>query len=72
MGAGGKVYDRIDEELDRMVEENVRLQDEERKYMTAVKKLQAKKQNLFGSSKVKKLTKTLESDDMRQSNTIMT
>lgn len=53
---------KIEEELDHMIEENFVLQEEERKLMEGVRKLQKKKQqNLAGASaKVKKLTKTLE------------
>ncbi len=53
-------YARIEDELDHMIDENFNLQEEERKLMTAVKKLQKKKQESIAgaSAKVKKLTKT--------------
>lgn len=58
---GVKAYARVDEEIDQLIDENFALQEEERKLMAAVKKLQHKKQAglSFASSKVKKLTKTL-------------
>lgn len=51
----------IDAQLDAMIEENFNLQEEERALLTAVKKLQSKKQQQLSgaSAKVKKLTKTL-------------
>ena len=61
-GGGPSSSHKIEEELDHMIEENFVLQEEERKLMEGVRKLQKKKQqNLAGASaKVKKLTKTLE------------
>ncbi len=58
---GAKSYARVDEEIDSLIDENFALQEEERRLMAAVKKLQHKKQAglSFASSKVKKLTKTL-------------
>ena len=62
VGGGGQVYAKIDEELDRMVEENMALQEEERQLMSTVKKLQHKKKDRLAetSSKIKKLTQTLD------------
>lgn len=61
LGSGGQVYNRIDVELDQLIEENFSLQEEERKLTKAVKKIQHKKLAGEGSSaKVKKLTKTIE------------
>lgn len=61
MGSGGapQSYARIEEELDKMIEENFTLQEEERKLMTAVKKLQKKKQESIASAttKVRTLSK---------------
>lgn len=61
-GGGPSSSHKIEEELDHMIEENFILQEEERKLMEGVRKLQKKKQqSLAGASaKVKKLTKTLE------------
>ena len=57
---GGGGFGNIDEQLDNMIDENFRLQEEERGLMTAVKKLQANRQATAGSTKSsKKLTKTL-------------
>lgn len=41
--AGGS-YQKMDEDLDQLIEENFNLQEEERKIMQQVKKLQKKKQ----------------------------
>ena len=58
---GGGNLANVDEMLDEMIDENFKLQEEERQLMTAVKKLQLKKHaGLSGASaKVKKLTKTI-------------
>ena len=39
IGAGGNLYTKIDDDLDKLIDENVRLQDEESKLMEKVKKL---------------------------------
>ena len=58
---GGGNLANVDEMLDGMIDENFKLQEEERQLMTAVKKLQLKKHAGFSgaSAKVKKLTKTI-------------
>ncbi len=50
LGAGGSLYSRIDEELDVLIDENVRLQDEEARLMTKVKSVQAKRKSLLGAA----------------------
>lgn len=57
-GAGG----RAEEELDKVMEENFLLQEEERKLMDQVRKLQKNKQKALAgaSSKVKVLSQTVE------------
>lgn len=44
------MYSRIDTELDALIEENVRLQDEEAKLMNRVKNLQAKRKQALGAA----------------------
>ena len=50
MGAGGSLYARIDDELDVLIDENVRLQDEEAKLMTKVRTVQAKRKQMLGTA----------------------
>ena len=59
---GGTAYARIDVDLDYMIEENIKMQEEEQELMIKVRKLQKKKQKTMieGSAQVKKLTSTLE------------
>lgn len=64
LGAGGSIYAKIDDELDRMIEENLRLQDDEHHLMTKVKKLQKKKKAMLADGHSshhhsKKLTSTV-------------
>ena len=55
VSSGGTISSRIDVDLDVLVDENVRLQDEEQKLMRAVQKLQAKrKAAMAGHSSTKK------------------
>jgi regulator of replication initiation timing len=59
---GGKSQTRLDEDLDQIIEENFNLQEEERKLMSQVKKLQAKKQQSINvtTEQVKKLSHTMQ------------
>lgn len=43
LGSGGSLYAKIDDELDVLIDENVRLQDEEVRLMTKVRSVQAKR-----------------------------
>ena len=62
VGAGGKLYDKIDDDLDKMIEKNLTLQDEEHSLTMQVKRLQKKYKTSIGelSSNVKKLRSTVD------------
>lgn len=59
---GGKSHTRLDEDLDVLIEENFTLQEEERRLMTQVKKLQQKKMHSITvtQEQVKKLSHTMQ------------
>ena len=60
---GGKSHKKLDENLDELIEQNFNLQEEERKLMSMVKKLQKeKKKSIFVTQdQVKKLSHTMQS-----------
>lgn len=45
VSSGGQTPQRIDEELDKLIEENIRLQEEDQKLTKAVQKLSAKRKS---------------------------
>lgn len=59
---GGKSHSRLDEDLDVLIEENFNLQEEERKLVVQVKKLQQKKVQSITvtQEQVKKLAHTMQ------------
>lgn len=62
MALGGKSHSKLDENLDVLIEENFNLQEEERKLMSQVKKLQQKKMHSINvtQEQVKKLSHTMQ------------
>ncbi|CDW86689.1 protein fantom [Stylonychia lemnae] len=70
LGAGGQLYNKIDEDLDKMIEDNLRLQDEEQDLTRKVKKLQKLRQTHISSTNTeinKKLRKTTDGYDVNRS-----
>eukprot|EP00347_Sterkiella_histriomuscorum_P001912 403370193 len=59
LGAGGQLYAKIDLDLDKLIDDNLRLQDEEHKLTLQVKKMQKKRQ-LGITENQKKLRKTVD------------
>ena len=60
---GGKSQKKLDENLDELIEQNFNLQEEERKLVSQVKKLQKEKQKsiFVTQDQVKKLSHTMQS-----------